>query len=87
MKRRANQSNNSGWVGGCPLVPNSLAVRTMGLGKNSPQKRLTATREVSGCDGSTNQRARSNRLVPETYWAGGKQLVGTSAVTRSPLDR
>ena len=59
----ASQSSRSGWLGGSPRTPKSSADFTRPMPKNCCQKRLTATRAVSGLAGSTNQRARSSRLA------------------------
>ena len=53
----ASQSSNSGFVGGVPLRPKSLAVSTMPRPKWNCQIRFTMTRAVNGFSGLAIQLA------------------------------
>ena len=57
----ASQSSSSGWLGSSPWVPKSSSVSTS-RAEDLAQKRLTATRAVSGLLGSTSHRASPSRF-------------------------
>ena len=59
----ASQSSSSGWLGSSPCVPKSSSVSTSPMPKSCAQKRLTATRAVSGLSGRHSQRATPSRSV------------------------
>ena len=62
MKPRANQSSNSGWVGGLPWLPKSSEVETKPRPKIICQYRLTVTRASNGWSGEVSQRANPKRF-------------------------
>src|SRR5262249_46961936 len=72
----ASQSSNSGWVGGSPIVPKSLDVRTQPVPKWDCQRRLTLTRAVSGLSGRVNHRARVSRRSEVLASGGGAETLG-----------
>ena len=57
----ARKSSNSGWVGGSPKRPKSLALATSPRPKWCCQSRLTITRQASGFEGSVIHRANAKR--------------------------
>ena len=71
MNSVASQSSNSGCEGHSPRVPKSSLVFTRPVPKNCCQNRFTVTRAVSGCVGSTSQRANVSRLVTSPCGSGG----------------
>src|SRR5262249_60734112 len=79
----ARKSSSSGYVGGSPCTPKSSGVRTRPAPKSSCQKRLTATRAVSGFCGDTIQRASLRRSFFPSFGRGGN-TAGTSGATFSP---
>src|SRR3989442_6586234 len=83
MNSAASQSSNSGCDGNSPCEPKSSDVRTNPVPKYICQYRLTMTRDVSGCEGCVNHRARPSRLRGAPSGSGGK-TDGTLAATFSP---
>ena len=79
----ASQSSSSGWLGNSARTPKSSDVCTMPVPKNFSQRRLTATRAVSGLVGLAIQSARPSRLLG-TPGGSAPNAVGMCAVTTSP---
>ena len=77
--QRASQSSSSGWVGGSPIVPKSLGVRTRPTPKWYCQTRLTITRAVSGLSRSVNHRASVSRRREVLASPGGAGNFGCDA--------
>ena len=63
MKSTASQSSSSGWLGYWPWAPKSAGVATMPVPKKICQRRLTATRAVSGWSRIVIHLARPRRLA------------------------
>ena len=82
----ASQSSSSGCDGRSPFVPKSSTVATRPTPKCCAQKRLTATRAVSGLSGATSHLASARRLSgwPAAGFSGGLSTAGTPGVTTSP---
>ena len=82
-RRPASRATRDGWAAR-PAMPKSSAVLTRPVPKNICQKRLTITRPVSGCSGSTSQRARPSRLGGASF---GKRRQARRHARPSPSRR